>query len=211
MKALYDPPRIIKSIFSEYLWYSGKEQVVLTIDDSPNPGTTEIILPLLEKAKIKAAFMCVGNNIKRYPTLAKEIDDAGHTIGNHTFNHAIISRVGKKRRLDEIRACKEVIEEITGQPNYLFRPPHGRFSLNLNKELSAMGMKNLMWSLLTFDYKNDINIVKFAVANFIKKNSVIVIHDSVKSSGIIADAIKYIIDVVNDREFEFGDPKECLK
>ena len=51
-----------------------------------------------------------------------------------------------------------------------------------------------MWSLLTYDYKNDINIVKFAINNYLNSNSIIVLHDSNKSKNIIADSIKYIVE-----------------
>ncbi len=34
-------------------------------------------------------------------------------------------------------------------------------------------MKCVMWNLLTYDYKNDIEKVKYAVDNYINENSII--------------------------------------
>ncbi|MBZ0200165.1 MAG: hypothetical protein K8H86_09880, partial [Ignavibacteriaceae bacterium] len=74
-----------------------------------------------------------------------------------------------------------------------------------------LGLKNIMWSLLTYDYKNDINVVKFAVQKFLKDNSIIVLHDSLKSKEIIADSIELIINEAEKKGFTFGEPDECLK
>ncbi len=63
-----------------------------------------------------------------------------------------------------------------------------------------------MWSLLTYDYKNDLNLVKFAVKNYLRKDSIIVLHDSLKSKDIILDSIKFIAEEVNNKNYEFGKP-----
>jgi len=67
-----------------------------------------------------------------------------------------------------------------------------------------------MWSLLTQDYKNDFETVKFAVRNFLRKNSIIVLHDSIKSKQIIKDSINLIIDEAANKGFAFGEPEDCL-
>ena len=68
-----------------------------------------------------------------------------------------------------------------------------------------------MWSLLTYDYKNDFNIVIFAIDKFLNKNSVIVLHDNIKSQAIIEKSIDYIVEKSKDKKFEIGEPDKCLK
>jgi hypothetical protein len=67
-----------------------------------------------------------------------------------------------------------------------------------------------MWSLLTEDYKNNFETVKFAVKNYLKENSIIVLHDSVKSKNIIKDSINFILDKASEKGYTFGEPAECL-
>ena len=67
-----------------------------------------------------------------------------------------------------------------------------------------------MWSLLTYDYKNDLSIVKFAVDKYLKHNSIIVLHDSNKSKNIISDSISFIADEVGKKHYQFGEADECL-
>ena len=71
-------------------------------------------------------------------------------------------------------------------------------------------LKNVMWSLLTYDYKNDLSIVKFAIEKYLKHNSIIVLHDSNKSKSIISDSISLIADEVRKRNYQFGGADECL-
>jgi len=73
-----------------------------------------------------------------------------------------------------------------------FRPPHGRFNLYTNKILKERGMVNVMWSLLTYDFKGDISKVKMSVSWCIQNNSIIVLHDNLKSEKIISESIDYI-------------------
>lgn len=210
MKYLYRPPQIVQSIFKGFAWHSAKDKILVTFDDGPNPATTEIILNLLDSEKIKALFFCVGNNVKRYPELAKEIVDRGHRIGNHTFNHKVITKLSKDDFEKEVISTNQIIEDVVGNSPRLFRPPHGRFQINLANRLKQFQLKNVMWTLLPYDYKNDLKVVKFAIKNYLTNNSIVVLHDSDRSSLIIEDTIKYLAEEVRNKNFQFGTPEECL-
>jgi hypothetical protein len=67
-----------------------------------------------------------------------------------------------------------------------------------------------MWSMLTYDYKNKFSTVKKS-AQYLEKNSIIVLHDNKKSQPIIIDSIKYLVDEIHKRNFKIGTPEECLK
>ncbi len=210
MKYLYQPPLIVQSIFKGFAWHSAKDKILLTFDDGPNPVTTEKILSLLDTAKIKALFFCVGNNVKRYPEFAKEIVDRGHLIGNHTFNHKVITKLSNDDFEKEVITTNKVIEDVVGNSPRFFRPPHGRFQINLAGRLKQFQLRNVMWSLLPYDYKNDLKVVKFAIENYLANNSIAVLHDSERSSLIIEDSIKYLADEVRNKNYQFGTPEECL-
>ncbi len=211
MKKMFSvPPKIFQKIFPETIWESRVNKILLTFDDGPNPETTPIILKKLEEHSIKAIFFSVGDNAKKYPELAKQIITEGHIIGNHTMYHQNINFLNRNVQKN-IQKCSEVITEVVGEIPSYFRPPHGRVGLRTEKILKKHGLKNIMWSLLTYDYKNDINIVKFGVKKYLKENSIIVLHDSIKSKEIIADAIDFIVNSANAKEYEIGEPNECLK
>ena len=211
IKYSYNPPLIIKKIFSEFYWQTTNKKILLTFDDGPKPGTTEKILEHLSSLKIKALHFCVGNNIKEYPSLVNELISEGHTIGNHTLNHKYLTRISESEVNGEIEQVNSVLVDDFNYYVKYIRPPYGRFNLTVRKLLNNTNLKVVMWNLVTYDYKNDWEKVKFAVDKFLQKNSIVVLHDSDKSKEIILDSIKYIADAAALRNFEFGEPEECLK
>jgi len=211
MKAMYCPPVIIRSIFREFHWTTSSGKVLLTFDDGPIPETTGTLLNELDKLNIKCTFFCVGNNVKNNRAIAKEILNAGHTIANHTYNHRKIAFKPVDIQRVEIEQCCKIIEDVTGAAVRYFRPPHGRIDFKLSKVLSEARLQGVLWSLLTLDYKNNLNIVKFTVEKYLKNNSIVVLHDSLKSKDIIIDSIRFIAEEVKKKGFEFGDAEECLK
>ena len=210
MKSQYDPPFILKQIFPEFRWESRVDKILLTFDDGPVSGNTEKILRKLNDFEIKAVFFCVGNNILKNFSLASEILNEGHIIGNHTFNHVKLTLPGFDNYA-EIDRFNELAKDKLGIEVQYFRPPYGRFTLSTGKLLKKRNLTNVMWSLLTYDFKGNSSLVKNSVAKYIKNNSIIVLHDSLRSRDIISDSINFIVDEISGKGFRFGEPAECLK
>lgn len=210
MSYIINPPIIIKKLFKDFYWNTTNDKILLTLDDAPTIEATELILTTLSKNKIKAVFFCVGNNVKNHDALVKEILNEGHLIANHTFNHKKLNKISKAEANVEIDSFNNIIKEKFDYDVKYFRPPHGKFTISTNGILKRKKMRCVMWSLLTQDYKNDFETVKFAVRNFLRKNSIIVLHDSIKSKQIIKDSINLIIDEAANKGFAFGEPEDCL-
>ena len=210
MKYKYDPPFLVKKIFNDFSWNTNNGKVLLTFDDGPNPGTTEIILQKLSDEKIKAIFFCVGENVQKYPELVQQIKHAGHNFGNHTFKHKILNKISEDEKDFQIASVNKFFNDKFNIKLRYFRPSHGRFQLSTSSLMRKHHLKNVMWSLLTYDYKNDLSIVKFAVEKYLKPNSIIVLHDSRKSKNIISDSISFIANEVRKRSYQFGEADECL-
>lgn len=211
MKLHYNPPSVIKRFFNQFYWDTVNSKIMLTFDDGPNRVTTEKILSELNRLNIKALFFCVGNNVDRYEELVKQILEEGHTIGNHTYNHNIITSLETENAQLEIIKCSSTLLDNFNYVTDYFRPPHGKFNFKTKRIIVESGLRCVMWSLLTYDYQNDFKKVKFAVDNYLTKNSIIILHDSNKSKNIIIDSINYIVDKVHEKDFQFGEARECLK
>lgn len=211
MNSLYEPPKLVKKLFPKFIWSSSIDKVLLTFDDAPHPETTPQLLKFLSDNSIKAVFFLVGKDAEQNPSLIKEISDEGHILGNHTFSHKPIILRGKQFIQFELQRTNELIEENFGDGVDFFRPPYGQFDFRTSKITEKYGLKTVMWSLLTFDYKNDLNIVKFAIENYLNKNSLVVLHDSLQSKEIIQPSLDFILDQCKLKGFEIGEPTECLK
>src|SRR5262245_49026863 len=70
-------------------YYQGttKEKVIaLTFDDGPGK-TTVPILELLKQHGIRATFFMEGSQVEEYPEIVRQVIEAGHEVGNHTYIH----------------------------------------------------------------------------------------------------------------------------
>jgi peptidoglycan/xylan/chitin deacetylase (PgdA/CDA1 family) len=201
----------MKKMFNKFQWESHSSKILLTFDDGPNPSTTEMILNELDKFSLKAIFFCVGENIEKHPSITQEILARGHEVGNHTFQHQKINKLTTNDIDESINRIQNYCQTNFSYNIKYFRPPHGRFTLETGSVLRQHDLTNVMWSLLTYDYKNDLNIVKFAVNKYLSHNSIIVLHDSNKSKEIILESIRLIVEEAEKKNYQIGKPSECLR
>lgn len=211
IKYKYNPPGLIKAVFHGFRWITSNNKILLTFDDGPIPETTPQILNELDKLKVRAAFFCVGNNIEKNLTLAKEILSRGHMICNHTYNHKIITQLKYDVAVNEIKSFINLTQDKLDYTPTYFRPPHGKFNLSTSSILKKLNQAPVMWSLLTYDYKNDSSLVKLAVSKYLRNNSIVVLHDSLKSKDIILDSINVTVEQAAKNGFKIGEPAECLR
>jgi len=208
---MYSPPILVQKIFPDFSWKASNNKILLTFDDGPTETATLKILDILKLNNIKAVFFCVGNNINRYPELTSRIIEDGHTIANHTMNHKSLTKMNREESIKEIISFNNLIKKKFDYDVKYFRPPYGKFNFKTNRLLNKLNLKCVMWNLLTYDFENDIQKVKHSINNYLRKNSVIVFHDSLKCSNIIEESLNFTIKQVSKCGYEFGEPENCLK
>ncbi|WP_284694185.1 polysaccharide deacetylase family protein [Rhodoplanes serenus] len=67
----------------------GPKEVVITFDDGPLPPYTNRALDILASECVKVTYFLVGRMARAYPEVVRKIQDAGHTIGTHSFSHPL--------------------------------------------------------------------------------------------------------------------------
>lgn len=211
MRFEYCPPVLVQKFFSNFFWSTSNNKILLTFDDGPTETATLKILNTLGRNNLKAIFFCVGSNIKKHPALVEKILENGHMVANHTMNHKLITKMTREESVREINSFNEIIKEKFRISIKFFRPPHGKFNLGTNGLMKELNLKCVMWNLLTYDYENNIDKVKYAIDNYLKGNSIIVFHDSIKSNSIIEKALDYTVEKATKNGYIFGEPEDCLK
>lgn len=202
MKYLYNPPYILKKIFSNFIWQ--KDKVIFSFDDGAIGDNTLRILDRLDEYSISAIFFVVGDNIKKYPDACREVIKRGHVIANHTMYHKKLLLASKSTIEREIRECNEMAKEYLDYNLKYFRPPHGQISPFLAGILRKFDMKCVMWSLMSYDFKGSLDKVKFIIDNYLSHDSLIVLHDSIKSQDIILDSVDYIVKSCHEKGYLIG-------
>lgn len=128
-----------------------KKQVAITFDDGY--GNTLQILEKLQHGGGKATFFLVGEWMECNKDLCKSIVDRGHEIGNHTYNHCKLKEMPKEDAEREIMQAQELLFQITGQNNKLFRFPYSSCNRKLLRLIHQKGMASIGWTIDTRDWE----------------------------------------------------------
>jgi peptidoglycan-N-acetylglucosamine deacetylase len=172
----YDPN---SPVFGPVISRGPRERVVfLTFDDGPNPGVTEWILKVLEREGVPAAFFMVGEHVERYPKTALAVARAGHEIGNHTFSHVKLHRVGPRRATAEVRRTHEAIARVTGRAARSFRAPHGYRGPFVSRALAPFGYQVFGWTFGVWDSAcPGPDQIRMRVRDQLSPGSIVLLHD----------------------------------
>lgn len=95
----------------------------LTYDDGPDAKTTPQLLAILKEKNVQATFFMTGSNATSNPAIARQIVEAGHAIGNHTFSHPYLTKLSPGGIRSEMDRTDAAIRAITGSAPSLMRPP----------------------------------------------------------------------------------------
>ena len=199
------PPRLLHALLPGCEWTAprhtsaGAPALYLTFDDGPIPEETLWVLEQLALFQAKATFFCVGQNLERYPEIARAALLAGHRLGNHTHLHRSAWATARPAYLAGVVACQGLIEQVSGRVGAeevlssqtaisfekpLFRPPYGRLTWPLLRALRPE-FRVVMWSVLTRDYDPDLSpesCLRFVLAA-VRPGDILVFHDSHKASA----------------------------
>ncbi|MGX1273699.1 polysaccharide deacetylase family protein [Streptomyces phaeoluteigriseus] len=126
--------------------------MVLTFDDGPDPRYTPGILDTLAEYDVRAMFFVCGEMAAHHPQLLARMADEGHTVGNHTWSHPLLTKLTRRQIRAELTSTSEVIENAYGEPPRWFRAPYGAWNRAAFQLGSELGMESLAWTVDTLDW-----------------------------------------------------------
>lgn len=148
--ALFPPGRVL---FPAVTQLRTDDAVALTFDDGPDRGL-DAFLKVLEEYGARATFFIVGEQVARDPSRPEEILARGHEIAVHCYQHYNHLRLTPGKTMEDMRRTRGIIEETTGRPIRLFRPPYGVFNLASWLEADRQGWERVLWSRWGRDWES---------------------------------------------------------
>lgn len=152
--------------------------VALTFDGGPSP-TTPGLLDILKQDHLHVTFFVQGRgHIAKYPRILRRMAAEGHEIGDHTWTHPVLTRIGEDAARGELTRTRDAIEEITGSTPRLMRPPQGRTDREVEKICRDLGMAQVLWSVTAKDYETtDPALITRRVLEQTHRDGIILLHD----------------------------------
>jgi peptidoglycan/xylan/chitin deacetylase (PgdA/CDA1 family) len=156
-------------------------ELLLTIDDGPDPRQTPQILDTLAEAQVRAVFFVIGKNVEAHPSLCRRMVEEGHSVQNHTYSHpsATFWSAGPRRAMQEIERCSLAIREATGTAPHQFRAPVGMANPFVHLAAESCGLKMIGWSATGHDgIAHDPGRVVHRIRQSATPGGIVLIHES---------------------------------
>ena len=204
---LVKTPRFMQTMFPNYTWNVKTDEkiIYLTFDDGPIPEVTPWVLDMLDKYDAKATFFCVGENVEKHPSVFEQVLNAGHAVGNHTYNHLNGWETDILPYFHNVRNCARLVQSS------LFRPPYGKLTPKQTQFL-ARHYRIVMWDVLSGDFDQEIskddclnNVILSA-----RRGSVIVFHDSLKAESRMKYALPRVLEHFTAKGYRFESLENVL-
>jgi peptidoglycan-N-acetylglucosamine deacetylase len=185
---------------------ANKKVVLITIDDGPSTYSKSMVATLLAH-KAPAIFFVNGIHEKNNAGSIAMEHKAGFTIGNHTWDHANLSKIKDSKTLDEISRNTKLITEITGSAPRFFRAPYGvstPYSRNLVKN---NGMISMNWSGAAKDWEKNTRDEKVFLGNVMSNlhdGEILLIHEHEWTDKYLSD----LLVAIQKKGYTFVSPED---
>lgn len=193
---------------------SGRK-VALTFDDAPDPRFTPQILDILADHRVCATFFVVGDRAARHPEIVRRMQREGHIIGNHSYDHAVLSTLSEAAFTNQVWRTDTVIRRLVGYSPRFIRPPYGE----LKPDQVQWGMRHgfivVNWDVDSEDWKNNPGSAKIManIRRTLQPGSIILQHagggKGQDLSGTI-DALPRLIKRLQNQGYELVTLPELL-
>ena len=133
------------------------------------------------------------------------MEEDGHLIGNHTYDHVQLDAVNIECAKEEIAKTNEIIKEVTGQYPLYLRPPFGSWNRKLEEEIA---LTPVLWTLDTTDWNTkDVERIVNYVMDEVESGDIILMHDIYDTS--VAAALE-IVDRLQKKGYVFVTVDELM-
>jgi peptidoglycan/xylan/chitin deacetylase (PgdA/CDA1 family) len=194
---------------------NGERLVALTFDDGPSPEITPRVLRLLEQYDAHATFFLIGRYLDGDDSrslaahdVVKDILARGHTLGNHTHDHQLLTTIDHAAALAQIDDGAASIERVTHARPVFFRPPYGKLDPFTQDALRTRGQEVVLWSIEAEDMVDDDpravlqNLQRQLLFN---GGGIILLHDVRPSS---ADALAQLLAWLHKHRYDPSHPDQ---
>jgi peptidoglycan/xylan/chitin deacetylase (PgdA/CDA1 family) len=188
--------------------------LALTFDDGPSESTPAL-LEILARHGVPATFFMCGRNVRRLPSIARAVADAGHEIGNHTDSHPRLDFHSPEFIYRELAAAQETIHRSAGATPRLFRAPYGVRWFGLRRAQQRLNLLGVMWNVLGRDWRWPAPRIARLLLDRASNGAILCLHDGrglERSPDIRAtlETVGTVVPSLQQRGFRFETVSQIL-
>jgi peptidoglycan/xylan/chitin deacetylase (PgdA/CDA1 family) len=183
------------------------DHVALTIDDGPDPESTERLLDVLADQHACATFFLLGAAARRYPALAKTVSTAGHEVAVHGDDHRPHLLRTPPGIVADLRRARRTIAEVTEQAPQWWRPPHGVATATGLLAARSLGLRPVLWTADGADWRPGSTAASITARlhSQLAGGGVVLLHDAPGSRGrSVAEALDSLVGWCREQGWRIG-------
>lgn len=179
-------------------YYKGSSKDGVSLMFNVYWGTKEVygILDRLDEYGARATFFVGGSWADDNTECLREIFSRGHEVGSHGYFHRDHGRIDYSANYQEIKTSVDFIAAALNVSVTLFAPPSGAYNDDTIRAAKALGLKTVMWSKDTIDWrdKNVSDCFTRATKN-VSGGDLILMHPMAHTLEALPSILKYYGEV----------------
>ncbi len=175
--------------------------ISITFDCAWGSADIDKIISVLEQHKCKATFFVLGTWAKDNAAAMKKLVEAGHEIGNHSYNHTYYTTLSEQEMLEDIKKCNDEIKKSCKIVPTLFRAPSGDYNNNVLQASKKAGLEYIQWSVDSLDWRKlDTDAMLKRIIPNTESGSILLFHNGTPHT---ADSLDKILTELEKKGFTF--------
>jgi peptidoglycan/xylan/chitin deacetylase (PgdA/CDA1 family) len=208
--------RLLRIVFPNVIWEMRTHEplIALTFDDGPDPAYTPQVLDVLQRYEVTATFFLVGERVRRFPEIFRQIQANGHGVGNHSDSwRRTIQLSDDEFERDLLRAEQAIGKQAIGMCTSpkLFRPAGGMIRTSQQRVLQKHSYSLVLGGAFAFDpYRPPTQFIEWAITRGLKSGAIVVLHDSGGDRSNTVRALPAIIRNAKAAGLRFANLAACI-
>ena len=172
------------------------KSIAISFDDGPGATTTPQLLQILKEKNVHATFFVLGENTAQHPDIVKQTAEAGHEIGNHTYDHQDLATLSAQSITEEVTKADTEIKKATGKTPTFVRPPYGSIT---SVGASVIQRAIIEWSVDSEDWKTrNPDLILQKIQATVYDGAIILFHDIYPET---IRAVPQVIDYLQEQGY----------
>lgn len=153
------------------------------------------ILDVLDEYGATSTFFIGGSWADDNVDCVREIFNRGHEVASHGYFHKDHSRMSLEANLEEIRPSVKLLNMICNTNITLFAPPSGAFCEYTINACVSLGLRVIMWSRDTIDWRDkDVKLIYARATKNLEKGEFVLMHPTDCTVTALPEILTYIRD-----------------
>lgn len=183
-------------------------KVAITINCAWSVEDIDIILETLKNQNVRVTFFMVGDWVEKNKEAVKKIYEAGHEIGNHSYNHPHVNNLSLDKNKEQIQKCSDLIKSITGKETKLYRGPYGEYNNTVIQAAKDLEHQTIQWSIDSLDYKGLTGEQMWErIEPKLENGSIILMHNGTENTAL---SLNEIITKIKEKGYKIVPISELI-